>query len=168
MSRGHSSYYDWQNSRYYDSYLTDAHNLLRNVSSLNVSTFSIDEKTNRLFFAQGSSIRVIDHNLSKNITLKSFVRVAIADSRLTKAVRAIAVHGKLVVWSSSELKGLFVGVLDKRGTYISSKNVLVMDGMENVNPRHVVIVNRGARNSVAGILNSIRKIQPQINFVTRA
>merc|ERR1719354_1052522 len=167
MGRGHSNFYDWRTSRYYDSYLTEAHSLLYNVSSLNVSTFSIDEATNRLFFAQGSSIRVINHDLSKNVTLKRFVRVAIADSRITKAVRALAVHGNLVIWSSSELDGLFVGVLSKGGSFISSKNVLVMDGEKNMNPRRIAIVNGRTEDSVNDVLKETRRIQPEINFVTR-
>ena len=162
MHREYGNYYDWTNSRYYDSYLSSPRSLV-NMSSLNVSAFTIDERTNRLFFAQRSSIRVIDGSLSKNVTLAPLVKVVIADSRVTKAIRAVAVHGKLVIWSSSELKGIFVGVLNNRGTYISSKRVRIMNGtaVDDVKPRHIVIVKRWKGSASTGVLpvNVIPQVQ---------
>ena len=160
MSRGHSNYYDWRNSRYYDSYLSEPRNLFSNMSTLNASAFAIEEYTNRLFYAQGSSIRVVDHNLSKNVTLSPFVRIVIADSRVSKAVQAIAVHGKIIVWSSSELQGLFVGALSKRGTFLSTKNMMVLDGDgdEDMRPRQIVIVETRGRFSSG----SVKNIKPSI------
>lgn len=106
---------------------------IRTGKDVNVSSFDVDRNTKRLYYSERSTIRVFDANPVKGII--------VADSAATSAVKAIAVYGKYVIWSSEKQKRIFIGQLDEDMSFIPMKNVQVIDGSDTdpVEAHHIIL-----------------------------
>ena len=102
------------------------------------SQFTVDNLTYRLFYTQQENlIRVFDGNLT-SIPISSMKRpYVMADSEVTKKINAIAVYGKIVVWSSSAWNRLYIGELNKKLNFMPSRSVYVLD--EDANFNNIII-----------------------------
>lgn len=90
---------------------------------VNITSFTVDRDTKRAFYAQRSTIRMFDPHPYRGIVL--------ADSEVTNGVRAIAVYGSFVLWSSLKLKRVFIGILEKDMYFIPRRNIQVIDGSDD-------------------------------------
>jgi len=106
---------------------------IKTGKEVNVTSFDIDRNTKRLFYSQRATIRMFDTNPQKGIV--------VADSAVTSGVKAIAVYGKYVIWSSLKVKKIFIGELDEDMYFIPMRNIQAIDGTDKdpVHTHHVVL-----------------------------
>jgi len=92
------------------------------------SLFTVDPLTNRIFYVQdGHAIKVIDDNIKKGTLALMKDRIVIANSEVANDIEAISTHGRIVVWSSRQLKKIFVGFIDTKTSFMSKQNVQVLE-----------------------------------------
>lgn len=78
------------------------------------------------------------------ILIPSYFRhpgIVVADSAVTSDVKAIAVYGKYVIWSSLKVRKIFIGELDEDMYFIPMRNIQAIDGTDKdpVHTHHVVL-----------------------------
>ena len=100
-------------------------NYLTTLRSL--SHFTLDKLAKRLFYAQNRNlIQVLDY-VTNTTTLPMNTRVVIANSRVTKNIKEVAVYGTFVIWSSFGGKALYIGHLNENLNFISTRDVKRLD-----------------------------------------
>ena len=100
---------------------------------VNITSFTVDRDTKRAFYGQRSTIKMFDPHPYKGIIL--------ADSSVTNDVKALAVYGNYVLWTSLKLQRLFIGYLDTHMYFISKRNIKVIDGSDTdpVRAHHIAL-----------------------------
>lgn len=106
---------------------------IKTGKEVNVTSFDIDRNTKRLFFSQRSTIRMFDTHPAKGIV--------VADSAVSNGVRAIAVYGKYVIWTSIKIRKIFIGELDEDMYFIPMRNIVAIDGSDKdpIHAHHVIL-----------------------------
>lgn len=126
-------FYGYKRSLYKSALKKYSRENVKTGKDVNVTAFTVDRDTKRAFYAQRSTIRMFDPHPYKGII--------IADSEVTNGVRALAVYGQYVLWSSIKLKKIFIGKLDKDMYFIPKRNVQVIDGSDDdpIKAHHIAL-----------------------------
>lgn len=67
--------------------------------------------------------------------------IVVADSAVSNGVRAIAVYGKYVIWTSIKIRKIFIGELDEDMYFIPMRNIVAIDGSDKdpIHAHHVIL-----------------------------